>query len=74
MAPKNESTDSPAGGKPLVDVLVKTNKYTRGACRSDLNLFPTFGISSGGGHVMRFFSERVYPRSLCPGGGLSKTA
>ena len=66
MAPKNESTDSPAGGKSLVGVLVKTNKYTRGACRSDLNLF---GVSSGGGCVMRFFPRGLYPRRLCPGGG-----
>ena len=73
MAPKNESTDSPAGGKSLVGVLVKTNKYTRGACRSDLNLCPTFGVSSGGGRVMRFFPRGLYPRWLCPG-GVSKTA
>ena len=67
MAPKNESTDSPAGGKSLVGVLVKTNKYTRGACRSDLNLF---GVSSGGGRVMRFFSERVISQEVMSGGGV----
>ena len=69
MAPKNESTDCPAGGKSLVDVLVKTNKYTRGACRSDLNPSPTFGVSYGGGRVMRFYPRGLYPRRLCPGGG-----
>ena len=74
MVPKNESTDSPAGGKSLVDVLVKTNKYTRDVCRSDLNHSPTFRVSSGGGRVIRFYPRGLYPRRLCPGGGLSKTA
>ena len=68
MAPKNESTDSPAGGKSLVDGLVKTDKYTRGVCRSDLNPSPTFGVSSGRGHVTRFFSERVISEEVMSGG------
>ena len=69
MAPKNDSTDSPAGGKSLVDGLVKTDKYTRGVCRSDLNPSPTFGVSSGRGHVTRFFSERVISEEVMSGGG-----